>query len=124
MNYFHICQELQSLGVTANYKGYKQTALAVQLALQNEDRLNNVTKELYWAVAAQIGCGKSSVERNIRTAAQVAWKSNPARLQALAGYPLAASPAASELIAILAAHFQRLAQNIPINPGGLAGTPR
>lgn len=110
MDYLHICQELQSLGITANYKGYKQTALAIQLALQNEDRLSHVTKELYWAVASQIGCGKSSVERNIRTAAQVAWKSNPNRLQALAGYPLCASPAASELIAILAAHFLRLAQ--------------
>lgn len=124
MNYFHICQELQSLGVTANYKGYKQTALAIQLALQNEDRLNNVTKELYWAVAAQIGCGQSSVERNIRTAAQVAWKSNPARLQELAGYPLTASPSASELIAILAAHFLRLAQNAAEKPQALAESPR
>ena len=38
MNYLFIYQELQALGVTANYKGYKQLALAVQLALQQEER--------------------------------------------------------------------------------------
>ena len=36
MEIFFIYQELQTLGVTANYKGRKQIALSVQLALQNE----------------------------------------------------------------------------------------
>ena len=121
MDLIHICQELQSLGITANYKGYQQTALAVQLALQDEERLRHVTKEIYWVVADQIGCGQSTVERNIRTAAQVAWKINPARLQRLAGYPFRASPSASELISILTSHFQRMAD--AAKSSDLAGVP-
>lgn len=107
MNYLFIYQELQALGVTANYKGYKQLALAVQLALQQEERLNHVTKELYWAVAGRLGCGRFSIERNIRTAAHIAWQTNPSRLQELAGYPLYAAPSASQFISILVVYLLR-----------------
>lgn len=30
---FSICNELRTLGITANYKGYKQAAWAIHLAL-------------------------------------------------------------------------------------------
>lgn len=107
MKLFCIYQELQSLGVTANYKGCKQIALSVELALQKEERLSNVSKFLYQPVASQLGCSCSSIERNIRTIAQIAWQTNPAALQKLAGYPLCAAPSASEFISILTARFLR-----------------
>ncbi len=102
-----IYSELQLLGVTPNYKGYRQTALAVELALQNEESLSHITKGVYKAVAAQTGCTKFSVERNIRTAAHVAWEINPARLAALAGYPISSAPSALGLVTILVSHIQR-----------------
>ena len=107
MEIFFIYQELQTLGVTANYKGRKQIALSVQLALQNEDRLNNVVKEIYWVVADQLGCDRSDIERNIRTAIRAAWKNTPRRFQELAGYPMCSPPCASELLSILTTYFQR-----------------
>ena len=107
-----VYEELRLLGVTPHYKGCRQTALAIELVLQNEDSLNHITKMVYQAVANQIGCSPASVERNIRTAAHVAWKINPTRLKELAGYPLSAAPSALELITILSSHLQR-AQSAP-----------
>lgn len=104
---FYIYDELRFLGITPNYKGCRQAALAIELVLQNEDSLNHITKIVYQAVAEQIGCSPSSVERNIRTVALVAWKVNPSRLKRLAGYPLFAPPSALELITILSSHVLR-----------------
>ncbi len=105
-----IQNELHALGITKRYHGYAQVICAIKLALEDENRLMDVTKQIYWAVSDACACSHSCVERNIRTISHVAWKTNPARLKALAGYPLAASPAASEFIAIMVAHIQRTAQ--------------
>lgn len=102
-----IYDELQRLGVTKNYCGCKQLALAVGLAIEDESRLLHITKEIYWEVADLCGCDRSDVERNIRTMAHRAWKVNPSRLMRLAGYPLNASPSVSELITMLVIYVQR-----------------
>lgn len=112
MDILFIYQELQTLGITANYKGRKQIALSVQLAMEDEDRLHNVVKEIYWVVADQIGCDRSDIERNIRTAIRAAWKTNPKRLQELAGYPMYAPPSSSELLSILTTYFMRRLKSV------------
>lgn len=104
---FRICDELQSVGITANYTGYKQAVLAIELALLNEDRLSNVTKEIYWPVADSIGCARSNIERNIRTVSLRAWKVGRKRLIEIARYDLPAAPTASEFISIVASHIRR-----------------
>ena len=93
-----IHEELQALGITPNYKGYQQAVCAIQLALEEESRLRNVTKEIYWVVADAMGCARSDIERNLRTLSLRAWRVNP----------LSAPPAASQLITILTTHIQRL----------------
>ena len=102
-----ISDELLSLGVTVNYKGCKQAALAVSLALEDENRLYCVTKEIYWKVADMLGCDRYDVERNIRTVSRRAWKVCRPELQTMARYPLPVPPSASEFIAILTAHIRR-----------------
>ena len=42
-----ICALLYQLGVTRNYKGFPQTALAVELCAGHPDRLLHVTKLVY-----------------------------------------------------------------------------
>lgn len=101
-------EELQALGITPNYKGYQQAVCAIQLALEEESRLRNVTKEIYWVVADAMGCARSDIERNLRTLSLRAWRVNPLRLQEIAPYPLSAPPAASQRITILTTHIQRL----------------
>ena len=98
---------LMSLGITRNYRGYRRTALAIQLAMEREERLEAVTKEIYWEVARLCGCTWTAVERNIRTVVQRAWRVNPARLAEMARYPLEKPPTASQFIALTAACLRR-----------------
>lgn len=102
-----IFNELQYLGVTANYKGRRQAAMAIELAMQDEERLNNVTKEIYWVVADSLGCNRLDVERNLRTVSHRAWKVSRSRLREIARYDLTAAPTASEFISIVASHMLR-----------------
>ena len=99
--------ELQLLGITRRYLGYRQTALAVELAIEDESRLHNITGRIYSVIGERCACKEGCIERNIRTASQVAWKTNRPRLRRIAGYPLYAPPSASEFIAILVSHLQR-----------------
>lgn len=103
----HIENELQLLGVTKRYSGYKQAVFAIELVLENDDCLQHVTDGIYRVVAERCSCGQFCIERNIRTVSHVAWKNNRPRLKAIARYPLFSPPSASEFISILAAHIQR-----------------
>ena len=53
---FSICNELRTLGITANYKGYKQAAWAIHLALDDERRLDDISKEIYQPIAQLFFC--------------------------------------------------------------------
>lgn len=99
--------ELQILGITKRYRGYKQVRFAIELALENDDRLQNVTEKIYKVVAEQCSCGQSCIERNIRTVSNIAWRMNRPRLREISRYPLFAPPSASEFISIMSAHLHR-----------------
>ena len=58
---------LRQLGVTENYRGFSQTARAVELCREEPERLELVTKWVYPAVAVQYGTSWCAVGRNIRT---------------------------------------------------------
>lgn len=96
---------LYQLGLTANYTGFFYTSYAVYLAAQQPERLLLVTKWLYPEVAKHCATTWKCVERNIRTAVDVVWGSNPELLEALARHPLSKKPKVSEFISILALHF-------------------
>ena len=68
---------LRLFGITRCYKGFLHTAYAIYLAVQDESRLEAVTKEIYMATASRFHCRWTAVERNIRTAVARAWKINP-----------------------------------------------
>ena len=98
---------LRRLGVGSNYSGHRITTIAVDMVLEDFDKLLFVTKELYPEVAAKCDCSIYSVERNIRTVAKVAWQRNPKLLNTIAQYPITSPPAASQFIDILAAYLSR-----------------
>ena len=101
---------LRLFGITRCYKGLKHTAYAIELAVQEESRLEAVTKEIYTETASHFGCKWTAVERNIRTAVARAWKVNRPLLLEMAGYPLTGIPTASQFIEILAAYILRSSQ--------------
>jgi len=92
---------LRSLGVTANYSGFTQTAYAVQLSIRDPDRLRLITKLIYLDVAGRYGTTWTAVERNMRTVVSVAWENDPARLGRLAGARLAHKPTNGQFLSIL-----------------------
>lgn len=96
---------LRPFGITRCYKGYKHTAFAIYLAVQEESRLEAITKEIYMETASHFGCSWTAVERNIRTAVARAWRINRPLLCEMAGYPLDTEPTASEFIEIIASYI-------------------
>lgn len=98
---------LRPLGITRSCRGFSRVLLAVELVLKDEDRLGAVTKEVYQCVAAYYGCNWKTVERNIRSAIQIAWRTNPKYLNKMAGYPLAEPPTASDFLEIVTNYIQR-----------------
>ena len=97
----------QSLGISRTYYGYSQAVCAIELALEDETRLCNITKEIYWKVADSCGCNHADIERNIRTIISRAWQKNPELLSKMARYPLHAPPTVSEFIDIVCTCVQR-----------------
>ena len=103
----HVAESLRRLGILRTYLGHRAVLAAVQLALEDESRLHQVTKGIYMEAARRCGQNWSAVERNIRTAARRAWEANPRYLEQLTGYPMNRPPSASELIEILATDGMR-----------------
>lgn len=103
----HVAESLRRLGILRTYLGHRAVLAAVQLALEDESRLHQVTKGVYMEAARRCGQSWSAVERNIRTAARRAWEANPRYLEQLTGYPMNRPPSASELIEILATDAMR-----------------
>ena len=102
-----IKSELIALGIYPHYHGHRQSLLAIELALEDENRLLDMTKQIYWVVAKACSCDRPCVERNIRTAIRIAWDTNPSRLCELAGRQFNAPPTVSDFISILTAYIQR-----------------
>lgn len=98
---------LRRLGITANYRGHRQLAIAVQLVLEDEDRLYAVQQEIYRPVAEIVQSNPGSVERNIRTVIARVWNQNRAQLNAFAGYEMTEPPKPSEFIDIIANRVRR-----------------
>lgn len=64
---------LLAIGIPANIKGYPYLCEAVNLAAENRDIVNKITKELYPEIAKRFSTSASKVERAIRHAIDVAW---------------------------------------------------
>ena len=65
---FSICNELRTLGITANYKGYKQAAWAIHLALDDERRLDDISSANGFSPCLDPAAGTFSGNRRVRTA--------------------------------------------------------
>ena len=92
---------LWHLGVGKRLKGYKMTILIVELAIEDEERLQYAKERLYKPVAERFGCDFRSIERNIRTVINHAWNYNQDYLSQLAGFHLNYPPSVIQLLDIL-----------------------
>lgn len=113
---------LRSFGIGGRYLGHRQTLIALQLVLENSERMYAVCDEIYAEVARRCRCKTECIERNIRTVIHRAWRTNKKRLCALAGYELTAEPSVSEFLDLLTAELRR--QENEERPPALTGTRR
>lgn len=70
-----------TVGIPAHIKGYQYLREAVQMVMEEPDRMRRITKELYPGIARRFDTTPSKVERAIRHAIEVAW--NRGRAEAL-----------------------------------------
>ena len=97
---------VQKLGIYNTYHGYKYLACAIELAMQDEDKLYGVTKHLYPEVAKRFNTTPARVERNLRTVVSICWDhGNRELLEKIAGFPLDSKPTTSQFIGILVSYL-------------------
>lgn len=104
---FEVYDLLYCLGITVKYKGFFYTAYAVQLAIQQPERLLHVTKWLYPDIAKRYGTSYQAVERSIRTVIHVAWNLHPELLEEFACHRLSVRPTATKFLSIVTWHLLR-----------------
>lgn len=97
---------VRELGITSRYKGYhciaKAALMYVDIVYRNQDTIL-ITKDVYPAVASKMkDLTPSMVERNIRLAVNVCWKTNRKALEELANMALDHKPTNSEFLDLLA----------------------
>lgn len=77
MNYEKvIINTLDSFGVSRSYTGYNYVVYGLLLILEDEERIECITKTLYLDVAKHFHTNWSCVEKNMRTIVNCVWNSN------------------------------------------------
>ena len=106
-----ISESLRRLGITSESRGYDRTRTAISLAVEREERLHAVGKEIYLVTADRCGCSPDAVERSVRLSAEKAWKRNPDLLISMAGYPVDKRPTAKQFMEILTVYTIKAISN-------------
>lgn len=108
MEHTQIIQDtLRELGAGRKRVTQRRTVVAIHLALEDEDRLLHVTKDIYCAAAEIFGCKWTTVERSIRLVVKRVWSDNAEGLIQMAGYPLSEAPTASDFVEILSHYIRK-----------------
>lgn len=92
---------LRPLGLTRLQSDYYALRQCLALVCAQPDRLLALQKEVYLPVAEASGHTWRAVESAVRRAAKLAWKTDPERVRALAGYPLDCRPTAGQFLEML-----------------------
>lgn len=100
---------LRTLGITSRLKGYRVLASAVELAMEDEDYLYNITKKLCPELAGPYHTTDAAIHQCIRTAIRTCWNSKTGRenLIRIAGYEMDKAPKPTEFLDILVAWLKR-----------------
>ena len=108
---------IHDVGVPAHIKGYQYIREAIILAVQDEEILNSVTKELYPTLSQKFNTTPSRVERAIRHAIEVAWNRGQIEMhEKIFGYTVNSNkgkPTNSEFIAMIADRI-RLSEKVAV----------
>ena len=96
---------LYRLGVKATIQGFFETSCAVFLVMRREDRSWFSIMDLYAEIANLYHMDQKTIDPHIRHVIRKVWKSNPERLNRIAGEELETMPSPREFINILCRHL-------------------
>lgn len=97
---------LLRLGANRSYTGFYYVISAVQLSIEDENKLQLISKWLYPEVAKKYHTSEQCVERNIRTLVALIWnKGNRSLLEYIAYTPLNKKPNNAAFISILVSYL-------------------
>ncbi len=101
-----ITEMIHDIGVPANIKGYRYLREAIKLAVEDLDRMNNMTEYIYKPIALEDNSTPKRVRNAITRAIEIAWdRGDLDTLQSFFGYTVSntkGKPTNSEFIALLA----------------------
>lgn len=101
-----ITKMIHDIGVPANIKGYRYLREAIKLAVEDMDRINNMTECIYKPIALTDNSTPKRVQNAIIRAIDIAWdRGDLDTLQSFFGYTVSntkGKPTNSEFIALLA----------------------
>ena len=101
-----ITEMIHNIGVPANIKGYRYLREAIKLAVEDMDRINNMTECIYKTIALANNSTPKRVRTAIMRAIEIAWdRGDLNTLQNFFGYTVSntkGKPTNSEFIALLA----------------------
>lgn len=97
---------LLKLGARPDYSGFHYAEYGILLALQDETRLQAVTKELYLEIAQHYHVSWSAVEHSLRTMLNKMWKKNRTYFKSELGYPFPRKPTVGEFLAVVTLYLK------------------
>lgn len=97
-NHLKAEEVLRKLGITANYIGYQYLIEGICLGLEDEKRLQGITKTIYLELALKYHSSIGSVERNMRTVINAIWRKKPELFKEVIKYPFDSKPSVSQMI--------------------------
>ena len=99
---------LRYLKIPGTYKGYRQLVTAIDLAIEDEDRLLNVTIDLYPLVAEIHHTTSSCVQKNLRKTIATCWENGgKEQLEALLDLTYERRPFTKDFIDLLADYLKK-----------------
>ncbi len=101
----YITKIMLSVGIPANLKGYRYIREAIKMTLEDVNKLQRITAELYPEIAKKFNTSATRAERAMRHAIEVAWaRGNMDIIDEIFGYTIQTGkgrPTNSEFIAII-----------------------
>lgn len=99
---------LDKLGISAKYNGYHMLKIAVQMAVEDEDRLTNIARSIYPALAQKFHTDTKGVYKSIGRAVNAFWLyGNQELYDEISGYHVEEKPNNKDFITTLATYALR-----------------
>lgn len=100
-NRYRVRAFLLRLGARPDLCGFQYAEYGILLALEKEERLLAVTKEIYLEIGLHYHVSWNAAERSLRILVDRIWRQNGEGLSSELGYPFLKKPTVGEFLAVV-----------------------